>query len=185
MSRSVLFIAGPIGAGKSTLARALSEAAPQTTTSTFSRGLRLLGQREGFALRSRAALQDFGEHVARTRGHELWEATLESAEATGSLNVIVDGLRHAHIFRMVRELPDTTAYLLTLWPTPAEIARRRAARGETEIDESHKVESGIGELAEISDVLLRGRIADEARAENLVSLVEPIWIADLWTSSKH
>lgn len=170
-----MFIAGPIGAGKSTLARTLSTTTPLASSSTFSNGLRRLGEKDGVPLNSREALQDYGEYVAQTRPRELWHATIEAAGQPSASNLIIDGLRHPHIFRMVRELPDFDAYLMTLWPSPAEISRRRRIRGDPHIDESHKVESGIREVAEVSDIVLKGRIADALRVEDVARLVSPIW----------
>lgn len=177
LSRNVLFIAGPIGAGKSTLARALSAIIPRASASTFSSGLRRLGEREGILLDSRSALQDYGEHVARARPQELWRATVETSDQPDAPNLLIDGLRHLHIFRMVREMPESDAYLLTLWPSPAEVARRRRTRGDMQIDDAHDVESGIQAITELSDIVLRGRIADTVQAEDVARLLSPIWTA--------
>ncbi len=89
--------------------------------------------------------------------------------------MVIDGLRHPHMLRYVRQLTETRAYLMTLIPTSAEIARRRAGRGDITTHDDHIVESRLAELDCLSDIALRGRMADELQPHTLAPLLERIW----------
>lgn len=160
----VIMIAGRVRSGKSTLARHLAA--------------RYDGLRVGFGdlVRQRTSLlglpgerrfwQQVGEQWVTADSAGLCDAAMAPAE--GSPIVIVDGVRHEHIYRMLKARAAGRRPVLIFVDTAMEVCRfRLASDGVTEevIDEvlGHSTESELPLLRRSADFVVDGtRDAAEA-----------------------
>ncbi len=174
-SRSVLFITGPIASGKTSIADALAGIVPRSGRATFSSALRALAAAEGVDVGTREQLQDYGEAMVRSRWRQLWSATLEMAQPPGAVNLIVDGLRHLHIYEALRGDNGLRVGMLTVIPAPVVLEARMRTRDELAGLASHPVESQWERLAVTAQVTLRDESAADPDLTGLVKSFGWLW----------
>lgn len=168
-------MAGPIASGKTSLADALARVVDDCCRSTFSQALRSMALAERVDVTDRTRLQNYGSSVAVGRWQELWDVALRIAVPVGRSNLIVDGLRHVHIYDAVKAAGDLKVGLLALLPAEDVIGVRMSARGEDGAVMRHRVESEWRSLGAAAHVVLRGRSAESPGPESVARLFAWLW----------
>jgi hypothetical protein len=172
---AVLLISGQVAAGKTTLADRIARATPGSRRATFSAGLRALAARESVSISDRSDLQNYGQVVATSRPWELWQSTVELASPHHGPNLVVDGLRHLHIFEELRRRHPGAVGLLVVTPPPAIIQARLGLRGESLDVTAHIVESEGSKLAAVADVVLRNSAATDPDGSAIAKTFSWLW----------
>jgi cytidylate kinase len=148
---------GPVRSGKSTLARSLVE--------------RFGGVRVGFgdAVRQRTVAlglpderrfwQQVGEDWVASDPEGLCNAVL--ASTAGQARVVVDGVRHWHVYGLLRARPDDRRVILAFVDADVQARRARLARDgitAATVDSvlHHSTEKELLRLREVADIVLDG-----------------------------
>lgn len=157
----ILTIAGSIGSGKSTAAKALS-AASGVRAIGFGDYVRVLAAERGLQP-DRTVLQDLGQARVEQDARAFLLETLAWGGWTPSDDIILDGLRHISVLNALRDLRcEGRATILAYIDVAEPIRRQRQqARGATdeEIDaaSTHPAEQDlILELRSAADLVLDG-----------------------------
>src|SRR4051812_25269038 len=156
MFKRIIVISGPVGAGKSTLATALTDF-----------GLRVIKTRELLLTTTktrndRGGLQAAGQRLdARTGGRWIADAMARQAEALpDNAEVIVDSVRIQNQIDALRDKFGARVVHVHLTAPVEELARRYTARGTrsggefTSYDEvrANRTEAKVGKLEALADV---------------------------------
>lgn len=157
----ILTIAGAIGSGKSTAAKALS-AASGVRAIGFGDYVRVLAAERGLQP-ERTVLQDLGQARVEQDARAFLRETLAWGGWTPSDDIVLDGLRHMSVLKALQDLrregvATTLAYIDVSEPVRRQ---RQQARGATEeqIDaaSSHPAEQDlILELRTAADLIIDG-----------------------------
>lgn len=154
----VVLFAGPVCAGKTTIARCLADHIPGAIQASFSDGLRMLAKNDNISLLNRSDFQDYGEKVAQYRWRELLDATRECVQASSNQLLLLDGLRHPHILEHIRRF-SVKSILIYVDPGPTVLQLRRRDNCEEHTSFYHASESHLSDLEAMSDLVIRGPLA--------------------------
>jgi adenylosuccinate synthase len=159
MTRRVVLLSGHIAAGKSTLAESLVERYGASLIKTRELIERVAEERD-IATDNRAAMQDLGERLdTETGGGWVGEAVSRfiAGLPEGSL-VVIDGVRIAGQIESVRDAVSGRVDHVHLQASPAELAARFVARGDTDATfaeaQSNATESAVDGLAQDADITI-------------------------------
>jgi adenylate kinase family enzyme len=159
---AIVAVAGPIGAGKTTLCRALS-AALGWPVAGFGDFLRVEAHRRERPS-DRATLQRLGDQLIADWG---WPAFTHAV--IGQVNgprLIVDGIRHAQALDALEDAkPDEL--LVVYVSTPIDVRR---ARGAADDDEQHSSEGHLDTLYNRADLVCDGTALDQSVSAVLARL---------------
>lgn len=170
--RSMVLVAGPVRAGKSTLARDIAE--------------RLGGMLVGFgdAVRQRtlalglpaerASWQEVGERWVDEDSEGLCDTVL--APIAGQALVVVDGVRHRHVYDLLRARAAGRRVVLVYVDADAGTRRKRLARdgigaAATERVLAHSTETELPWLRSAADIVADGTSSAEQVLAALRALI--------------
>lgn len=156
--RVVLAFSGPIGSGKSSLAKAISYEFGFPRVS-FGGYVRHLVRQYGGDESDRKALQDEGERQVKRDPGAFLLATLDYHDVDKANSFVVEGLRHTSILNEMRMFFGTDLFHIHLEAGDHIAFERAVARGDdpkvVERALRHKVEADVAiELSEVADLVL-------------------------------
>ena len=163
---SIIVLASRIGAGKSTLARALAEVSGLPIVS-FGQYVKSITTERKLPL-SRENLQTVGEELVANDPKEFTRRALASIDFR--IGAIVDGLRHQTVLTEIRSLaPDLPVAVIFIQVADAIRLERLTARGMSANEilraNNHPMELALEEqLLPLADLVLDGTIPAEANA---------------------
>lgn len=155
----VVCFSGRIGSGKSSVTEALSTAL-NWERAGFGDYLRHRITEQGGDPTSRQTLQDLGQSLVELDPDAFCLAVLQFGKYREGADLLVDGIRHADIYRrIVRLTAPACVRLIHLEADDTEIAGRVAARANGSVDlpraERHPVEAELAQsLPSIADVIV-------------------------------
>jgi len=141
--------AGRIGSGKSSVSQALAERLGWERAG-FSDFLRAELAQRGNDAPSREMLQDFGQAMVEGDPEGFCRAVLDAGNFRPGGDMLVDGVRHAEIHRILARIAlPSTAKLIFLTADEASRLDRVKERGDGSTDfaraEAHRVEADLQE----------------------------------------
>jgi len=159
----IITLAGPIGSGKSSLARSVA-AALGAPSAGFGDYVRARATEAGLDAGSRRVLQDLGHDLVEADARGFLDAALDWSGHQAGRDLVLDGLRHMAILDALRarEAESLDTLFLLYLDTPVEVRQARiAARGVSLADmqtaEAHPAERDLNEhLRAAADVILPG-----------------------------
>lgn len=154
MTSLVVCISGRMASGKSTISKSLAAALGWRHVG-FGEYLRSQLVLNGQDLESRKALQELGERLLQADPRAFVMNVLHSIKYTPGDCLIVDGVRHARIFRIIEALVlPATSKLIFISLEDVTRRRRIALRGIDEGErvraENHSVEAEVGTFGCVS-----------------------------------
>lgn len=171
----IIAIAGPAGAGKTTLAEALCRSLGAVPAS-FGDFVRAEARRRGL-LQERTALEDLGQSLLKKYGAPGFTAhVLARSTNNTQATVVVDGVRHLEVWDALAAMAP--AHLLVYLELPlSERQARVATRDRVTADSleramSSRMEVEATNLRQRADLVLHGVPVDTAVAEVLATLIE-------------
>jgi dephospho-CoA kinase len=99
----ILGFSGSIGSGKSTLSTELSKVLNYRYAS-FGNYVRKMATKMGYMAASRTQLQDIGEMLVGNDALSFCQSVLQDADWTQGEGLIIDGIRHLHIWEILHEI---------------------------------------------------------------------------------
>lgn len=169
MNPSVVALSSRIGAGKSTIARALSQRLDWPRVS-FGDYVREFAQNQGIQ-ESRTTLQEIGESLVQQDAAGFTRAVLSKVNF-GS-GAVVDGVRHMEVLHALQELVTPLPVSLIYVETDEQVRIQRLAQRGMTVDEiktadSHSTEVQVrGALREIAVLHARGD-GDTAKTVDMI-----------------
>jgi len=174
----IITLAGPIGSGKTTLARAIA-AKLDAPSAGFGNYVRSLAEKRGLDIGRRQVLQDLGHELVLADPRGFLDDALAWGGHVPGQNLLLDGLRHITILEALRQreaegLDDVTLLYLD---TPASVRRTRVAArgvsvGQMEADEAHPAERDLDQrLRAAADYVLDGAKPIETLTEDALLLI--------------
>jgi len=163
---SIIVLASRIGAGKSTLARALAEVSGLPIVS-FGQYVKSIATERKLPL-SRENLQTVGEELVANDPKEFTRRALASVDSR--IGAIVDGLRHQTVLTEIRSwAPDLPVALIFIQVADEIRLERLTARGMSANEifraNNHPMELALEEqLLPLADLVLDGTISAETNA---------------------
>lgn len=164
---SIIVLASRIGAGKSTLARALAEASGLPIVS-FGQYVRSITTERKLSL-SRENLQIVGEELVANDPKEFTRRALASVDL--EIGTIVDGLRHKAVLAEIRSMAPDLPVAVVFIQVPDEVRLERLmSRGMSGEEilraNSHPMELALEEqLLPLADLVLDGGLPAETNAQ--------------------
>lgn len=102
MSKEIIGITGPIGAGKTTASEILQSEG--YVRFSFSDAIKKEAAKRGLPINDRSILQDVGDDLRKTYGQDvLAKRTLESFGESGEKNAVIDGIRNPGELKSIQE----------------------------------------------------------------------------------
>lgn len=157
----MLGIAGRIGSGKSTLAEALASRLGWAWGG-FGSYVRSVATSKGLR-QDREALQELGQSLLADDCEAFCSSVLRAAGWRAGRPLVIDGIRHSKIIRVLRSLVLPSALVLLYVETPEEVLRDRrdrrepSARGHWQRLEGHSTEAEVAAgVRNAADLLLDG-----------------------------
>jgi len=171
----IVALAGAIGSGKTTLARALADRLGWPTAS-FGDYVREQARRRGLDLGSRKVLQDLGQSLVEENPERFLAEALEWMDYDAAAGLVLDGLRHESVWQALRarseKLPERPVVLLFL-DTPEDV--RHARLRDRGLDDA-AIATADGHRAE-QDLTAHLRAAADHRLTGLGSVSELVELA--------
>lgn len=157
MNPTFIAITGPIGSGKTTVARAIADRCDIPVVS-FGEHVRKVALCAGLDANDRTVLQDLGLHLLRYP-EPMCKAVLAQAPSPLPSCLIIDGVRHEKVFDTIRRLSFPRRVVL-VYIDADETARRERykTRSDDSLDayEAHPVESEVNDaLMSLADVVIK------------------------------
>jgi dephospho-CoA kinase len=166
---SIIGLSSRMGAGKSTLARALSDAfgIPRISFGDYVRSVAL---QRGLP-ESRTALQELGESLVEEDAFSFTSSVLSTRWRNGA---VVDGIRHLQVLRAIRDIVAPVPVFLVYVEVDEAIRRQRLAqRGMSPEDidaaDRHSTEQQVRETLRAAAALRVSGDADPTLAVRLVA----------------
>lgn len=165
-----LIFSGPIGSGKTTISRSLAE---KTGIPRVSFGDIIRKRASNRGLRTdRTSLQEFGAKIVRDNPRELCLELLSAVPDLCDTGVIIDGLRHERVLRLLREMLTPVAAHL-IFVEPKEITTPLLKFG---VDDSiriacingHSTESELLHLRALADLRIPTGLTVRSAVEHLL-----------------
>jgi dephospho-CoA kinase len=155
---AVLLFSGPIGAGKTDLARAVAEGLG-CACGGFSNEVRRVAAARGLGV-DRATLADVGASLVREQPDQFCRAVLASAVWTPGQPIVIHGLRHLSILARMRAIVAPVPVRHVHVRVPPELRLERMhRRGESDFItfDAHSTEHDvISELPKVADLVVDG-----------------------------
>ena len=157
MESNIAF-AGRFGSGKTTLARATAKKL-RIGYAGFGATLKRVAGERGISV-TRDNLQALGEELVRDTPEELCRRVISDREPSNSAQLAIDGLRHAKVYEILRQMSATKQLVCVFVTLPDEIRIQRIKAREELTDaqiqemDSHSTEiqvnTAIRALADIT-----------------------------------
>lgn len=176
MTSCVLGVAGPIGSGKSTVARALAASfgCPIASFGSYVRGV---AERTGGDA-SRVGLQKLAEELISSIGLDgLTRAVLAAAKWDRKASLIVDGIRHSAVVAALRSQVAPVVVVITYLDVSPQIRLQRfAARdnlGQRDLAafDAHATEREADQIRKAADIIVN---ADGSLDETVKAVLRQI-----------
>src|ERR1700720_2787391 len=144
MKENVVF-SGRLGRGKTTISRAVAEAL-QIRWNSFGSVTKKIAQEQGRSI-ERKSLQDLGEYLVTNSAEEFCRRVLAEAEPLSDASVVIDGLRHSHVYKILRAI-SRPRQLICVYIDLDDATRldRLRSRGGLNEEDVRKLESHSTEL---------------------------------------
>jgi dephospho-CoA kinase len=160
MSANILGFSGSIGSGKSTLSTELSKVLNYRYAS-FGNYVRKTATKMGYMAASRTQLQEVGEMLVRNDAWSFCQSVLQDAEWTQGEGLIIDGIRHLNILKILREICSPQKLFLIYIAVDENIRQERVVgRGrdkELVLAMKHSTELQVKEILRLqADLILDG-----------------------------
>jgi dephospho-CoA kinase len=170
----VLAFSGPIGSGKTTIARQTAQTLDWKLAS-FGDFVRKEARRRRLDDQSRDVLQDLGDELIRRGWEGFCRAVLADSGWVQGQGLIVDGIRHVEgmeaVRALVRPVPLLLVYVQIDERTRSARLYGRDALGSQELQriDSHNTEQQVKEvLKDIADIVVDGRLPTESIVKGLI-----------------
>jgi cytidylate kinase len=152
MKDNVVF-SGRLGSGKTTISRAVAEVL-QIRWNSFGSVTKKIAREQQMSI-ERESLQDLGEYLVTHSAEEFCRRVLTDAEPLSDTSVVIDGLRHSRMHKILREI-SKPRQLISIYIDLDDAIRfdRLRNRGGLCEDEVRKLESHSTEL-EVSGPIRR------------------------------
>lgn len=155
--RAIICISGEIASGKTTLAQALAEHFQNAVVRSFGDVVRKRARNDGKPL-DRATLQAMGLFLVAAGWPSFVDALLEDLPPWIEI-LVVEGIRHREAVDEIarRNLSDKMLTVYIQVDQPMQSARQQD-RGESLLSRTHPVESSLGEVQAMADLVIDGSL---------------------------
>lgn len=170
MNNTIIVLTGSIAAGKSTIAKALSNAAHFRVLHTRQAIIDEAKSRGASLGLDRKALQDYGDQLDEKTEHG-WLANRAMAMMTAYNRVVVDSVRKPKQIERMRQWADVRVFHVHVHVDDAVRASRYAVRGDTtpfEDASNHPNEQGVLECMRHADLVLHNEHLAQSDAVRLI-----------------
>ncbi|HEX3955938.1 MAG TPA: hypothetical protein VHZ03_04815 [Trebonia sp.] len=168
--KAIICISGEIASGKSTLARALAEYLHHSAIRSFGDVVRHQALKEGKPL-DRATLQAVGVSLIAAGWPSFINSLLEDLPSRVEF-LIVEGVRHREAVDEIASR-NLSQELLTVYLQVDQHLQsaRQQDRGEEFLGHTHAVESSLGEVQAVADVLIDGGLPVREIVDAVIQLL--------------
>ena len=169
MSNNILGFSGSIGSGKSTLSAELAKTLKYKYAS-FGMYVRKLAVNLGYIDASRSQLQEIGEALVRTEARSFCQSVLQAAEWSQGEGLIIDGIRHLHIWKILHHICAPQKLFLIYILVDENIRRERVISRDRDKEFTsamrHSTELQVKEILRLkADLLVDGNETVEKNIE--------------------